>query len=244
MGPEEANATFYRTDKSEEPLTLAQIGAIIAAGLDKYSFSDNYADLEQEPYNLKDVPPERIVVALMGLQADLFQQKYETIDENYSVDTTYYFDDVDDLVEHLLYTFPDMTPLKLQKSLYMLFAFYIVAIRSGHETGKNIPDRLFKADFEAWSSGPVIRDVYQKAKNDSYQARAYNFKTKAIDLEIRDFIDNLVSQIMRKSDVGLMTRSREDKSWKNAIEKGKTTPISMDDIVAEYENISQTDAQP
>lgn len=244
MGPEEANATFYRTDGNEEPFTLAQIGAIIATGLDKYNFSDNYVDLEHEPYDLEDVPPERIVVALMQLQADLFQQKYETIDEDYSVDATYYFDDVDDLVEHLLYTFPGITPLKLQKSLYMLFAFYIVAIRSGHETDKNIPDRLFKANFEAWSSGPVIRDVYQKVKNNSYQAKPYNFRTKAIDLEIRNFIDNLVSQIIRKSDFGLTTRSREDKSWKNAIEKGETAPIPMDDIVAEYEKIIQTDTQP
>lgn len=82
MSPEEANATFYRTEKTEDPLTLAQIGAIIATGLDKYNFSDNYADLEQEPYNLEDVPPERIVVALMRLQANLFQQKYETIDKD------------------------------------------------------------------------------------------------------------------------------------------------------------------
>lgn len=82
MGPEEANATFYRTDKNEDPLTLAQIGTIVATGLDTYNFSDNYVDLEHEPYDLEDVPPERIVVALVGLQADLFQQKYETIDKD------------------------------------------------------------------------------------------------------------------------------------------------------------------
>ena len=82
MGPEEANATFYRTDGNEDPPTLAQIGAIIATGLDKYNFNDNYVDLEHEPYDLEDVPSERIVIALMGLQADLFQQKYETIDKD------------------------------------------------------------------------------------------------------------------------------------------------------------------
>lgn len=160
------------------------------------------------------------------------------------MNATYYFNDVDNLVEHILYEFPKITPLKLQKSLYMLFAFYIVAIRSGRETNEDIPDRLFKADFEAWTSGPVIRDVYQKVKDNSYQARAYNFRTKAVDLEIRDFIDNLVSQIMQKSDFALMIRSREDESWKSAIKKGKTTPIPMDDIVAEYERIIQTDTQP
>lgn len=158
--------------------------------------------------------------------------------------TTYYFDDVDALVGHILYEFPGITPLKLQKSLYMLFAFYIVAIHSGRETNEDIPDRLFKADFEAWASGPVIRNVYQKVKNNSYQARAYNFRTKAVNLEIRNFISSLVSQIMRKSDFALMTRSHEDNCWKNAIAKGKTTRISMDDIVAEYEKITQTDTQP
>lgn len=160
------------------------------------------------------------------------------------MNATYYFNDVDNLVEHILYEFPKITPLKLQKSLYTLFAFYIVAIRSGRETNEDIPDRLFKADFEAWTSGPVIRDVYQKVKDNSYQARAYSFRVKALDLEIRNFIDGLVSQIMRKSDFALMTRSHEDKSWKNAIKKGKTTPIPMDDIVAEYERIIQTDTQP
>ena len=160
------------------------------------------------------------------------------------MNATYYFNDVDNLVEHILYEFPKITPLKLQKSLYMLFAFYIVAIRSGRETNEDIPDRLFKADFEAWTSGPVIRDVYQKVKDNSYQARAYSFRIKALDLEIRNFIDGLVSQIMRKSDFALMTRSREDDCWKNAIKKGKTTRISMDDIVAEYEKITQIDTQP
>ena len=82
MGPEEANATFYRTDGNEEPFTLAQIGTIIATGLNTYNFSDNYVDLEHEPYDLEDVSPERIIVALIGLQADLFQQKYETIDKD------------------------------------------------------------------------------------------------------------------------------------------------------------------
>ena len=159
------------------------------------------------------------------------------------MNSTYYFNDVDNLVEHILYEFPGITPLKLQKSLYMLFAFYIVAIRSGRETNEDIPDRLFKADFEAWSSGPVIRDVYQKVKDNSYQARAYSFRTKALDLEIRNFISSLVSQIMRKSDFALMTRSHEDNCWKNAIAKGKTTRISMDDIIAEYEKITQIDTQ-
>ena len=37
----------------------------------------------------------------------------------------YYFNNVDDLVNHLFYKEPDITPLRLQINLYFLFAFYI-----------------------------------------------------------------------------------------------------------------------
>ena len=83
MGPEYAHATFYRTDGSDEPLTMAQIGAIIEAGIGKggqpgeYSFDDH--ELDNETYGLNEVPCERIFVALMTLQAELFQQKYERL---------------------------------------------------------------------------------------------------------------------------------------------------------------------
>lgn len=81
MGPEYSHATFYRTDGSDEPLTMAQIGAIIEAGIGscgqpgEYSFDDH--ELETGTYGLNDVPCERIFVALMTLQAESFQQKYE-----------------------------------------------------------------------------------------------------------------------------------------------------------------------
>ena len=69
MGPEYAHATFYRTDGSEEPLTMAQPG--------EYSFDDR--ELDNETYGLNEVPCDRIFVALMTLQAELFQQKYERL---------------------------------------------------------------------------------------------------------------------------------------------------------------------
>ena len=79
IGPEYAHATFYRTDGSDEPLTMAQIGAIIAAGIGEHGQPGEYSfeELETGTYDLNDVPCERIFVALMLLQAELFQQKYE-----------------------------------------------------------------------------------------------------------------------------------------------------------------------
>ena len=81
MGPEDAHATFYRTDGSDEPLTMAQIGAIIATGIGNYGQPGEYSfeGVEGSTYSLNDVPCERIFVALMLLQAELFQQKYERL---------------------------------------------------------------------------------------------------------------------------------------------------------------------
>ena len=68
IGPEYIYATFYRTDKSNQPLTMAQIGVIIEAGIDNFESNDTIT------FNC-------LFAALMLLQAQLFQQKYEIADK-------------------------------------------------------------------------------------------------------------------------------------------------------------------
>lgn len=157
----------------------------------------------------------------------------------------YYFDNVDVLVSYILYKFPTISPLKLQKYLYFLFAFYAGTYPVGEEIGVkeqtyNFPNYLFKGEFEAWVYGTVIREVYQKNKNGGYQGEEYNFGGSPIDREIKKFIDDIGSMVMKKSDFALVDRNHEDKSWKKAITKGKTTPISMKDIAIEYREIVQS----
>lgn len=157
----------------------------------------------------------------------------------------YYFDSVDVLVNYILYKFPTISPLKLQKYLYFLFAFYAGTYPVGEEIGVkeqtyNFPNYLFKGEFEAWVYGTVIREVYQKNKNGGYQGEEYNFGGSPIDKEIKKFIDDIGSVVMKKSDFALVDRNHEDKSWKKAITKGKTTPISMIDIAVEYREIVQS----
>lgn len=157
----------------------------------------------------------------------------------------YYFDSVDVLVNYILYKFPTISPLKLQKYLYFLFAFYAGTYPVGEEIGVkeqtyNFPNYLFKGEFEAWVYGTVIREVYQKNKNGGYQGEEYNFGGSPIDKEIKKFIDDIGSMVMKRSDFALVDGNHEDKSWKKAITKGKTTPISMIDIAVEYREIVQS----
>ena len=86
MGPENAHATFYRTDGNDEPLTMAQIGAIIEIGIGSYLQTGEYGFEEIKDSgvncNINDVPNEQIFIALMLLQAELFQQKYQIADKH------------------------------------------------------------------------------------------------------------------------------------------------------------------
>ena len=139
----------------------------------------------------------------------------------------FYFDNVDILINHLLYKYKELPSLKLQKNLYFLFAFYSgnyqVEEKKGiSEVSYSYPRYLFNADFEAWTYGPVIREVYNKNKNNGYSAKKFEF-----------------DMIMNKSDFALVDRSHEDRVWKNAIEQGNSTPMKKEDIENEYKEIFQ-----
>ena len=157
----------------------------------------------------------------------------------------FYFDNVDILINHLLYKYKELPPLKLQKNLYFLFAFYSgnyqVKEKEGiSEVSYSYPRYLFNADFEAWAYGPVIREVYNKNKNNGYSARKFEFDMNStIDKEISNFIDDVSEMIMNKSDFALVDRSHEDRVWKNAIEQGNSTPMKKEDIENEYKEIFQ-----
>lgn len=154
----------------------------------------------------------------------------------------FYFDSVDVLVKHLFHRFSNISPLKLQKSLYFLFGFYsgnyqISELEGFKEQKYDYPKYLFDADFEAWTYGPVIREVYVTNKNQGYEPLEYNFGDSDVDREISSFINDVSTMIMEKSDFALVDRSHEDKTWKDAIVKGQSTKMNKEDIAKEYEQI-------
>lgn len=157
----------------------------------------------------------------------------------------FYFDSVDMLISHLLYKYEELSSLKLQKNLYFLFAFYSgnyqVEEKEGiSEISYSYPRYLFNAGFEAWTYGPVIREVYNKNKNSGYSAKKFEFDMNStVDKEISNFIDDVSEMIMNKSDFALVDRSHEDQVWKNAIAQGNSTTMKKEDIESEYREIFQ-----
>lgn len=145
----------------------------------------------------------------------------------------YYFENVDDLVNHLFYKEPNIAPLGLQITLYFLFAFYIGAYQSQND----YPKYLFDADFEAGHYGPVIKHVHLNQEEGKYTPREFIFENHEIDQEINRFINDLFNEVMDRSDFSLVDRLHEDTTWRKAMGNGKFSIMSKEDIASEYKRL-------
>lgn len=144
----------------------------------------------------------------------------------------------------------DISPLKLQKALYLIYAMWIgnaavinEDIDDGNiELSEKLPEELFEANFEAWKYGPVDRDVYKEFKDGKYIVNLKNiedaFIDDACDLEwkedIKKFANRIMDQCLNINDFSLVTVA-QDKAWEKAYNNNKET-ISKDDIRTEYYN--------
>lgn len=148
------------------------------------------------------------------------------------------FPKVDNLISYLYHKFPDkkpLSPLKLQKVLYFLFAYYGAAMVDT-DMDATFPKYLFNENFEAWKYGPVIRDVYRKNREGSYE-NIEEFDTSDIDEELLDFIDEMFVQIEEISDFSLVQRSHLDNAWKDKFDKEESyhdNEMDKDQIIEEY----------
>lgn len=165
----------------------------------------------------------------------------------------YFFEDIKDLIGHLKSLNPDMGPIRLQKTLYFLFAFYGATYGSiGNENNGNkdellsevdsgfYPSQLFKNDFEAWQYGPVIREVYKSNKNEEYEDLSDEIGSKYNQRNEKDvilFLDGLVDDLKEMSDFALVDRTHQDKAWKDKFDADDpyaSNKIDKQTLVQEY----------
>lgn len=165
----------------------------------------------------------------------------------------YFFENIKDLIGHLKSLNPDMGPIRLQKTLYFLFAFYGATYGSiGNENNEeknellsevdsdSYPKQLFADDFEAWQYGPVIRDVYFGNKNDKYEGLGDKTKEEYSNNNDKDvilFLDGLVNDLKEMSDFALVDRTHQDKAWKDKFDADNpyaSNKIDKQTLVQEY----------
>lgn len=158
----------------------------------------------------------------------------------------YFFADVDELISHLQKILKNTGPIRLQKTLYFLYAFYGAtygSITSGEnisELDNQYPAELFPVEFEAWEYGPVIRDVYFKNRQGEYEDIedfTENHLQSKQDKDVIDFLDSLTHQLNEMSDFALVDRSHVDKAWSEKFDsnnKYSNNSIDNDALISEY----------
>ena len=145
----------------------------------------------------------------------------------------------------------DISPIKLQKVMYFLFAYYGGWAKYNNENSnfnetdnENISTHLFDANFVAWDYGPVEEEVYQKYKLERKyfyieNADVCKEKLNSIDRNVTGMIEHLYNQIIDLNDFTLVDVSHKDEAWKrnyqsrkNGLVNAKT--IDNEDIINEY----------
>lgn len=126
-----------------------------------------------------------------------------------------------------------ISPVKLQKTLYLLFAMWGGNIRNMDfnevELESNLSEYLFNASFEAWKYGPVDRDIYELFKQDKI-VEQQSLTTKSDT--VLSFIEDICSQAFEISDFALIDLVKQDLCWASRYDNG--IYMSEEDIIEEY----------
>lgn len=133
-----------------------------------------------------------------------------------------------------------ISPLKLQKSLYFCYAYWGGFIfknsqikNKKSEINMDFSNSLFDASIEAWVYGPVVPEVYHEKNLEKY-CNSNLFKNKEV---ICEFINNILNDILPLNDFRLVDISHEDKCWKKYFKENNmfhNIEIPKIEIIKEY----------
>ena len=135
----------------------------------------------------------------------------------------------------------NISPLKLQKTLFFLFGEWGAFIsRAKSSKGdwsilKDYRKYLFNESIEAWLYGPVVREVYNNFNNEMLSDKEL-FHTEE-ELYAKDFINDLSKELFNLSDFRLVELSHQLECWKsnfNDKEELHSKTIDKDKIIDEF----------
>lgn len=137
----------------------------------------------------------------------------------------------------------EISPIKLQKVLYLLFAYWGGYVRNAKaeflvedNSLKNYSEYLYDDKIEAWTYGPVIRDVYNKYANNKLEDKSAEEVFKD-DKYLESNIRGLMLELFELSDFKLVGLSHLDECWKknyDITDQRHGNEISKEDIINEY----------
>ena len=130
----------------------------------------------------------------------------------------------------------DISPIKLQKSLYFCFAYWGGFVRKSKlkdtEVTIDKSEWLFDEDIKAWVYGPVVPEVYH--------VNIQDFKNENLFInneDVKEFINGVLDDILGVSDFKLVEVSHSDNCWKKNFDPNSerhNNVIDKEDIITEY----------
>lgn len=136
----------------------------------------------------------------------------------------------------------EISKIKLQKSLYFLFAMWGGMIRKSkcnpdyvEENLSSQNEYLFSNTIEAWVYGPVVPDVYRaKELNSNLENAQLVLSTNKF---LKETIDSILLDVFSIADFKLVSISHEDNCWKqnfNFSDETHNKEIDKELIINEY----------
>ena len=136
----------------------------------------------------------------------------------------------------------EISPIKLQKSLYFLFAYWGGIIRKSKENPDYVEEDLssqneilFDNDIEAWVYGPVVPDVYKAKDIEKYYSEGEDIFSG--NKFLHETIDSILSDVFSIADFKLVSISHEDLCWQKKFDPKDlfhNNKINKEDIITEY----------
>ncbi len=108
------------------------------------------------------------------------------------------------LIHHIDIFQESLSPMKLQKLCYYAQGLYM-ATHSG--------EPLFDEDFEAWTFGPVIRNLYHDFSKYGWRNIDMNVESPNIPAEKSEFIKDIVESYGRYDGAALSTMTHREMPW-------------------------------
>lgn len=146
-----------------------------------------YSDILQRIYNEPQFYSELLEANKANLKSQrTYEKTRRAVDALLSVDTPSN-SKINTVIQYLLYQCEDITPLALQKALYYIQGFHFAFYRTF----------LFPEDCQAWTHGPVYRDIYFRYRDYRFDPieRTTTFDTSVFSASEKAICDSVINNI-------------------------------------------------
>ena len=146
-----------------------------------------YSDILQRIYNEPQFYSELLEANKTNLKSQrTYEKTRRAVDALLSVDAPSN-SKINTVIQYLLYQCEDITPLALQKALYYIQGFHFAFYRTF----------LFPEDCQAWTHGPVYRDIYFRYRDYRFDPieKTTTFDTSVFSAGEKAICDSVINNI-------------------------------------------------